>query len=200
MIGEANSGIHPEEIKCDSKCRREKILTYEGRKFHDFIECKFSLVRLEKYLKKAHLNELKVEIQRCTSDIENKSKILKATKKLITIENTITNREVKMIKIRKKGSEYSVLNKTRQLNETNTNTESNYKDSDQNISLKTSLTCSICYRVFSSKEQQLDTSEHICALLAKTGYSIKPLILKINKNNKRELLLGKEKEKEKKKK
>ena len=200
LIRKMNRGLQPEEIECDTDCDRTGIPTEEKRKFHDFVECKYSLIRLERFILKLLIEEVDKEIEEYTSGEKNKDRddILLEIPENARPELKEQNQGLKVIKIRKRENDYSIQSTTpvkyaRKLS-TQERQKKSTSDTITSIERYKSLKCEKCLRCFNNRKQLKDPNDHLCAALAKEGKSIRTQLLEHDASiHKRKLLLGNEK-------
>ena len=197
LIKNKKKSLQPEEVECDTDCGRTEIPTEEKRNFHNFVECKYSLIRLERFILKLLIEEVDKEIEEYTSGGKNKNKPGEIPENAMP-ELKEQNQEIKVIKIRKRENVYTIRSTTpvkctRRLSRQERQ-KKRISDKIINIEYYKSLKCEKCLRCFNSRKQLRDPKNHLCATLAKEGKSIRTQLFEHDSSiYKRRLLLGNDK-------
>ena len=74
LIGNMDRGLRPGDIDCDANCGGTGIRTGTDKRFHEFVECKYSLIRLERFILKLLVEEVDKDIGEFTSNKKNKGR------------------------------------------------------------------------------------------------------------------------------
>ena len=199
LIGNMDIGLRPGDIDCNADCGRTGIRTGTDKRFHEFVECKYSLIRLEKFILKLLVEEVDKDI----GDLSNKKVKGRDDKRPEMPESPrqepkIQDQIIKTIRIRKRESDHLIQRNTPVKNTRTQDVQKtqrkNIGDKITNIIHHKNLKCKKCLRYFDNIKQLKDTNEHLCAKLAKEGKSIQSHLFEHNKLKcKGKLLLGKEK-------
>ena len=114
LIRNMDRGLQPEDVDCDANCGRTGIKTEADKKFHDFVECKYSLIRLERFILKLLIEEVDKEIGEYTSNKKNKERdnILLEMPENARSEIKEQTQVIKTIRIRKRENNYFIQRKS----------------------------------------------------------------------------------------